>query len=366
MNNVNCFAYQFVNDDGNACYTRRRIYDFIFERRTTGVKPNEVWKSEMWEALGRTRQWGHKCLNVLEKQNLIFEHNHKYYPVNSDLTNIYWFASEMEYYSGTLTSFRKYDDANHPSPYFYTTPLGILESKTRGSSPSPNFCKTNFNSQHSTEEDIFEFANRIGAYVTYIFIQSMKLRPSVNQTENNQKERNEKADILIHNAINLKHWYEHFCELFIDTVVTGREELTLVKDRLYQREQEETKKIIQYLELDQKQFNKFSRAFQNVYPGIYGGLEASWCKVVEDSITTEQYFANRIKRECKHRVEETKIYKYPRRCYWCKNCQGFSHDKSFREPKSDNLPLELRSIISKNIDSYGFNNRVVERTILEE
>lgn len=108
---------------------------------------------------------------------MIFEHNHKYYPTNSDLTNIYWFASRMDYHSGTLAlPLRTRDEADHLSPHslFYTTPVGILETKTKGPSPSPHFCKTEFNSDSSNEQCIFEFANRIGAYITYIFMQSMK------------------------------------------------------------------------------------------------------------------------------------------------------------------------------------------------
>lgn len=180
---------------------------------------------------------------------------------------------------------------------------------------------------------------------------------SANQTKNNQKERNEKADTPIHNAINLRHWYEYFCELFNYAVFP--------KDIFDKREREEIESIVHCQELDEKEFKKLCKVFKNLYPGIYEGLEVSWFKVVDDMITTEQYFTNRIKKECKQRVEASKIYKYPRRCYWCRNCQSFSHHKSFREPKPEDLPLEPRAIIRRNLNSHSSKNRPLDGRIFE-
>jgi len=194
----------------------------------------------------------------------------------------------------------------------------------------------------------------------------MKPSASPRQTRENQKETNEKADTLIHNAINLRHWYEYFCELFNNTFLADYQDSSLTEESFQPREQEETYRRVRYEELDQKRFNKFCKVFENIYPGIYDGLETSWCKAVEDSINTEQYLANRIKTNCKHRIEETEIYKYPRKCYRCRNCQSFSHNKSFQEPKPENLPLELSTIISRNINSHGLDNKLVNRIIFEE
>jgi predicted transcriptional regulator len=185
----------------------------------------------------------------------------------------------------------------------------------------------------------------------------MKPSASLRKNKNNQKEINEIADTLIHNAINLRHWYEHFCELFNNTVLADYQDSALIKRGLQHSEEEETYSRVQFLELDQKHFIRFCKAFENVYPGIYDGLETSWCKAVEDSINTEQYFAHRIKTNCKHRIEETEIYKYPRKCYRCRNCQSFSHNRSFQEPKPENLPLELSTIISRNVNSHGLHTR---------
>lgn len=343
MSNVNYPLYPFVKDGGNAYYTRNKIYKFIFDRKEAGVKPNELWKSEMWKSLRKTRQWGHKCLNVLEKQNLIFEYNHKYYPVNSDLNNIYWFATKMDYLSPVLARSLRTDDddGDQPSPdsSYYATPIGVLERKTRGPSPSPKFCQTKFTSQSSNEKCIFEFANRLGAYITYIFIESMKLSLSQVHINNNKKDINEKSEMLIHTAINLRHWYENFCDL---TDIIGPDKLPLAKGSLRHREQKDMDNRLYHQELNYEGLQKLRRTFENIYPGIYNGLEASWRKVVEDSIYTEQYYASTIKRECKHRIEETRIYKYPRKCYSCRNCQSLSHDKSFSKPTAENLPLELR------------------------
>ena len=66
----------------------RRIYEVILEYRN-GVKPDNIWKS-----LGISRQWVHEFLRKLKEENKIFEDKDKYYPVNSDLNNIYLFATE--------------------------------------------------------------------------------------------------------------------------------------------------------------------------------------------------------------------------------------------------------------------------------
>jgi hypothetical protein len=190
MPKVNSHLYPSINDNLNARYTRQRIHDFISKRRMTGVKPNEIWESKMWKSLNKTRQWGHRCLNILEDQNLIFEHNHKYYPVNSNLNNIYWFASTFDYQSQILIcSIRKNGNCDHfpANSTYYTTPIGILESRTRGPSPPSHFCKTQFSSRSLNEQQIFEFANRIGAFITYIFIQSMKPSTSHRQIKDNHE-----------------------------------------------------------------------------------------------------------------------------------------------------------------------------------
>jgi hypothetical protein len=347
---VNYPTYPFVNDDGKAHFTRQRIYDFIFDRRIYGVKPNEIWGSDMWKKSEKSRQWGHKCLKILKKQNLIFENNHKYYPTNSDLNNICWFASRMDYLSPILAfSYRAGDDGDQLSPSLNTTPVGILKSKTRGSL-SPKFCKTKFSSQNSNEKCIFEFANRLGAFITYIFIQSMKLSSS---PDDSKKDRMEKSGTLIHNAINMRHWHELFCEL-IDNF--GLVKLPLTSDSLNFREQGDTGDILNHQELDQKSFDKLCRIFENVYPGIYNGLEGSWRKVVEDSINIEQYYASRVKRECKHTIKDITIYKYPRKCYSCSNCQSFSHDESFSKLRAEDMPLVHRTAISGIVGPKGFLN----------
>lgn len=55
------------------------------------------------------------------------------------------------------------------------------------------------------EKHIFEFANRIGAYIEYIFIESLKAR--------NQKTDND-AKVIIDNAIDLNGIFRDFCNLF--------------------------------------------------------------------------------------------------------------------------------------------------------
>jgi hypothetical protein len=308
--------------------TKRRIYEFILEYRN-GVKPDNIWKS-----LGISRQWVHEFLRKLKEENKIFEDKDKYYPVNSDLNNIYLFATRINRHSYAiavppLVGEGRDDNLLNPSSSFYSTPLGILARKTFGPAPSNEFCKTSFAAGNMNEKYLFEFSNRIGAYITYMFMESMRpssiTKKNIHHLKDGEErkriERNERAINLIFNAVDLTKWYQYFCELFSKTKLTDYNNPSPPRIG----EKPDPTSNIHYYELDRKRFNKLSRIFEKVYPGIYSGLEECWSKIVEDSVDGQQSVAGKI--VCKHKWEETKIYKYPKKCYRCNNCHNISHSK---------------------------------------
>jgi hypothetical protein len=93
-------------------------------------------------------------------------------------------------------------------------------SKTvRGISVSERFCKTKFNKITLNEKYLFEFANRIGALILYIFIESARpLEEFDDMIKDHFKTRNSKTDRLqrktmlssdlIHRAIDIDRIFE--------------------------------------------------------------------------------------------------------------------------------------------------------------
>jgi hypothetical protein len=169
------------------------------------------------------------------------------------------------------------------------------------------------------------------------------------QTKQNRQERNERVEILIKNAIDLGSWYEHFCELLGNAVLDNHHESSIPKNNVNRFNIEDN---MHYCELDGNRFNRLCRIFENVYPGIYKGLEESWIKTVEDIIKAQQYFASKIEKRdvrnqntflkkvrCDHSWTKTKIYKYSKKCYLCTKCRSLSHSNSKPCPEPDNMPF---------------------------
>ena len=93
-----------------------------------------------------------------------------------------------------------------------------------GISVSKEFCKTKFNKATSNQKYIFEFVNRIGAYITYIFIESLRALLDTSEFEEPSTEKKTKTVLkrrasisynLIHKSIDIDTVFEHFYEHII-------------------------------------------------------------------------------------------------------------------------------------------------------
>jgi len=68
------------------------------------------------------------------------------------------------------------------------TPRDQLFKRTTGISVSHRYCKTNFIGKELTKEKcLFEYVNRIGAFITYVFIESMRPRQDGGITDDVKK-----------------------------------------------------------------------------------------------------------------------------------------------------------------------------------
>jgi hypothetical protein len=326
-----------------------------------GLAPHQIGKRLYIHRVSASRH-----LSDLKMKNIVYNIGNKYYLSNSSLNQIYWFATKMDLNSSGLALSFNAIEKNDPHYYlssnssYYTTPMGVLESQTRGTSPSPAFCKTLFTDRDTDENHLFEFVNRMGAYIVYLFIQSMMPFSLSTQTKHNHQERNEHVEILLKYAIDLRWWYEHFRKLFGNSALDNHYRTSLTKDIADPSNIEDK---VHYYELDRKRFNRLCRIFESLYPDVYKGLEESWIKTVEDTVKVQQYFASKIEKgpikkvRCDHSWTKTKIYKYPKKCYICIKCHSLSHSNSKPCPEPENMPIELimsrRSDVqlSRNIDS---------------
>jgi hypothetical protein len=116
------------------------------------------------------------------------------------------------------------------------------------------FCDTKFNENNWREKCLFKFANRIGAYVTYVMLQAMNpdLTPE-GQTLTFQ-ERDELANKWSSNSIFGSFMLWQFANL-------------------PELENNEIEKP--FLELKKETFDEFSKAFDNLYPYADGALSTS-------------------------------------------------------------------------------------------
>ena len=109
-------------------------------------------------------------------------------------------------------------------------PLGIIPPDSEnielaksniGFSPSTRFCSPDIKSVDDIEKQMFEFANRIGAFILYTFIESTRPNDSDNtKIENNRIKEAERRYSLsrkfIQDSINIDSLYERFLNMISD------------------------------------------------------------------------------------------------------------------------------------------------------
>jgi hypothetical protein len=123
---------------------------------------------------------------------------------------------------------------------------------------SNKFCQTKFG-RAEKERQMFEFVNRVGAFITYVFLKSL---------EASRKNEKSNSKSTIDNAIDLQSFFKEFCHLF---------------------------QMPSYIGLKEEHLQEISKAFRNVYP-VGNILEKYWLDTVELSTSFKNDMeAGRIK-----------------------------------------------------------------------
>jgi len=312
---------------------RNQIMDIIRKNETTGITPGRLENITDF-----SRQTIQAHLRVLSSEGKIYKtrvgKERRYFSQNSLLNDIELYAFSMAdrlmimidkvlvpplQQSDLLKSIPDkqplyrypnidYTQAN-PDPSVHSYFLKAMS----GMSPSEVYCKTKFDSDNIIESNLFEFVNRVGAYIAFIFIES--LRPvSHNKavTENAKKER---TRYLIEKSIPIERLFRKFCFLLSQLEIIDSNDFSLVPEKDIPEEP---------YELSESSFERLSDSFRRIYPRIYEALENFWFNSRTFHLKRNSFFAGYSK--CNHKWEDYDLYKMGR-CYICLKCHTLSEKK---------------------------------------
>lgn len=161
------------------------------------------------------------------------------------------------------------------------------------------------NDKSTMKEFIFEFANKIGAYILYVFIESLRSRRNV---------KSEGVRFVL-------------TEQFLKEVIPMMELLKEFIDSLPIKTSEKG-----YYELKQSTFNKLSEVYNDLYPDITKSIEEGYQLYCNSLFQSVNRHVIKRKPNCSHKWEKMLIHKIGDR-YRCQICNKIvsSHES--------NLPL---------------------------
>jgi hypothetical protein len=170
-----------------------------------------------------------------------------------------------------------------------------------GNAVSEEFYKATFHGNSSNEKYFFEFANRLGAYILYIFISSIQL--SIKEYSSDIEQ-------------NKKHDYDKRIGALRSALFNKSFDLDFIFDDF----------INQFRPLDNSTFDTLLEAFRRVYPGLYKGLQNEWYNEVRDH---SNWLEAREKNEvyCDHEWEPLSIIMLPEKYYFCRKCSHLIDEK---------------------------------------
>ena len=312
---------------------RTQIMNFIHQYETTGVTPDKLKN-----ITNMSRQTVHAHLRVLSSEGKIYKmkvgRERRYLPQNSLLndTELYAFSMADRFMlmidKDLVPPLEQFDFLKSvpdkqplyqypgidftqaiPNPSAHTYFLKAMS----GMSPSEVYCKTKFADDNIIESNLFEFVNRVGAYIAYIFIES--LRPVSKDkavTENAKKER---TRYLVKKSIPFELLFRKFCLLLSQLGIIDSNDFSLIPEKTVPEEP---------YELSESGFKKLSDSFRRVYPRVYDALENFWFNSRMFHLKRSSLFASYSK--CNHKWEDYDLYKIGR-CYMCRKCHVLSEKK---------------------------------------
>lgn len=238
------------------------ITDFTI-KGNGGITPRKITKIIKPKMDERTVR---RYLSHLRKEGIVIKgkktgHKNEYFATRAYLQTQSFFVYQMRrivrkmIYSIRLKPDVVFESLNHKlyypsSVYGLTKPEHeFYESMCRDDSTiSIKHCRTKFGQTEIDEKRIFEFVNRIGAFITYVFIESLNALGK-------DKESNSGLESRINNAIDLQSFFKEFCYLF--GIITTTNVGSKVED-----------------------IQEISKAFKNMYPAAKA-LERYWLGMVK-------------------------------------------------------------------------------------
>jgi hypothetical protein len=305
-------------------YNKNKIFEIIARhRKGLSFKQLQNYLKNSGNNVSRPTIYSH--LDELERDKKVFQNKKygKYFLADWQLGDIHNFAKSMKDGCEQMIKKSLIDRSagdKIPGQYtiaapgaFYTEFFKALS----GISASNQFCDTKFDKNTLDEKYIFEFGNRIGAYITYLLIESMRPASRVSK-----RRRNVLSSTLLHKAIEIESIARCFHNL-LNSFSSRLENTSRIKNPTVNFDHH------RYYELNKNDFDRLSRVFRNVYPGIYEALEKKW----EYDVSSETDWLEHNEREgsikCTHKWEETSIYKLGK-FHFCTRCYDFISDNSMK------------------------------------
>ena len=300
------------------------IFKIISDNRITGVSASEIEEKIKTKGLKLSRQTIHSHLRELLKKHRIYKDaGRKYFPKSSPLNEVSSMSqalndamnfvldpvfslepsgetsqviSELTNKLYTYPGFK----INHDFKSVGPTPLDYLMNKVTGPILSKKYRKPSIKNQEKIEIMLYEFINRICAYITYVFIESF--RPITGLHDLTLEQRKELSTRLVMQTLPIIQIFNMF-QYLISNLDLTEETAKLDSDNIFK--------------LDEKKFEYLSNSYREIYPKMYEALEnwqfhgrVFWIKLDTYRATI---------RDCNHIWEKFFLHKVGK-CYRCRAC----------------------------------------------
>jgi hypothetical protein len=288
---------------------KQKLLDFMAQH-IEGVYPYQI-KKDADITPEPTRQTIHNYLRELVNEKKIYKNKRNGLYLISDLEPgiIHRFSQSMN--SACHIMLDKIYNNNNINPSSGLTgnpdPSFVELSKAMSANAvSEKYCRTRFDGNSLNEKYFFEFANRIGAYITFIFIASIQMSLKELRTgtaADRQKKGNDPGQRIT--ALR--------SELFRKSINIG----SIFEDFI---------SLLRFINNPNSEIPIDLEAFRKVYPSIYKGLQNEWHNEVTDH-TNWLEAREQAGVYCDHKWEQLSIIMLPEKYYFCRKCSDLIDEK---------------------------------------
>jgi hypothetical protein len=312
---------------------RNQILDAIRKNETIGITPGRLKNTTNF-----SRQTIQAHLKILSLEGKIYKtkvgKERRYFPQNSLLNDVELYAFSMadrlmamidKGLVPPLEQFNFLESIPDKQPLYQYPDIDFTQTNPNpsahsyflkamsGTSPSEVYCETRFADDNIIESNLFEFVNRVGAYIAFIFIES--LRPVSDEkavTENAKKVR---TRYLVKRSFPIERLFRKFCLLLNQLEIIDSHDSSPVPEKEVPEEP---------YELSESSFERLSDSFRRVYPRVYEALENFWFNSRVFHLKRSSLFASYSK--CNHKWEKYNLYRIGS-CYVCLKCHLLSEER---------------------------------------